>query len=161
MLREFAGWIAATPLSRTFQDVLWIVPASQSLHIIALAVVFSSALMINLRLLGLGSGRSRRFNDGRGWRWLGFKQLARRRRRLWMQAHQPARKLAAVGRDDQHAGAAPFADASDLALQAVFTDGQVQRRRHRHGRVAGDEQAAFFKAPAGLPCNRESLVRDI
>lgn len=58
MLREFAGWIAATPLSRTFQDVLWIVPASQSLHIIALAVVFSSALMINLRLLGLGSGRS-------------------------------------------------------------------------------------------------------
>jgi hypothetical protein len=56
MLREFAGWLAATPLSRTLQDVLWIVPASQSIHIIALSVVFSAALMINLRLLGLGAG---------------------------------------------------------------------------------------------------------
>jgi hypothetical protein len=59
MVRGFAGWLAATPLSRTFQDVLWIVPVSQSIHIMALAVVFSAALMINLRLLGLGaSGRS-------------------------------------------------------------------------------------------------------
>jgi hypothetical protein len=56
MLREFAGWLSATPLSRTLQDVLWVVPASQSVHIIALAVVFSAALMINLRLLGLGAG---------------------------------------------------------------------------------------------------------
>ena len=56
MLREFAAWLAATPLSHTLQEVTWIVPASQSLHIMALAVVFSSALMINLRLLGLGAG---------------------------------------------------------------------------------------------------------
>jgi hypothetical protein len=56
MLRELAGWLSATPLSRTLQDVLWVVPASQSVHIIALAVVFSAALMINLRLLGLGAG---------------------------------------------------------------------------------------------------------
>jgi hypothetical protein len=56
MLRELAGWLSATPLSRTLQDVLWVVPASQSVHLIALAVVFSAALMINLRLLGLGTG---------------------------------------------------------------------------------------------------------
>ena len=56
MLRELAGWLSATPLSRILQDVLWVVPASQSVHLIALAVVFSAALMINLRLLGLGAG---------------------------------------------------------------------------------------------------------
>jgi hypothetical protein len=56
MVREFAGWLATTRLSNTLQNVLWVVPASQSIHILALAVVFASALMINLRLLGLGSG---------------------------------------------------------------------------------------------------------
>ena len=56
MLSELAGWLSATPLSRIRQDVLWVVPASQSVHLIALAVVFSAALMINLRLLGLGAG---------------------------------------------------------------------------------------------------------
>ena len=56
MIREFAGWLAATRLSNTLQNVLWIVPASQSIHILSLAVVFAAALMINLRLLGPGGG---------------------------------------------------------------------------------------------------------
>ncbi len=56
MVRGFADWLATTWLSKLFQNVLWIVPASQSAHIVSLAVVFASALMINLRLLGLGAG---------------------------------------------------------------------------------------------------------
>lgn len=56
VVREFAEWLATTWLSSTFQNVLWIVPASQSIHIASLAVVFASALMINLRVLGLGAG---------------------------------------------------------------------------------------------------------
>jgi hypothetical protein len=59
MLRPLADWIAATPLSKTLSDQPWVVPTSQSIHILAVATVFSSALMINLRLLGVGAkGRS-------------------------------------------------------------------------------------------------------
>jgi hypothetical protein len=59
MLRPLADWIAATPLSKTLADQPWVVPTSQSIHILAIATVFASALMINLRLLGVGAkGRS-------------------------------------------------------------------------------------------------------
>jgi hypothetical protein len=59
MLRPLADWIAATPLSKTLSDQPWVVPTSQSIHILAVAAVFASALMINLRLLGVGAkGRS-------------------------------------------------------------------------------------------------------
>lgn len=59
MLRPFADWMASTPLSQQLQNHLWIVPTSQSIHIVCICVVFTSALMINLRLLGVGaSGRS-------------------------------------------------------------------------------------------------------
>jgi hypothetical protein len=59
MLRPFADWLAATPLSQQFQNHLWVVPTSQAIHILCICVVFTSALMINLRLLGIGaSGRS-------------------------------------------------------------------------------------------------------
>jgi hypothetical protein len=59
MVREFADWLANTPLSKTLQDQAWVVPTSQSIHILAMSIVFGSACMINLRLLGVGrSGRS-------------------------------------------------------------------------------------------------------
>jgi hypothetical protein len=59
MLRPFADWLAATALSQQFQSHLWVVPTSQAIHILCICVVFTSALMINLRLLGVGaSGRS-------------------------------------------------------------------------------------------------------
>ena len=59
MFRPFAQWLAETPLSKTLQGELWVIPTSQSIHILAVAVVFASACMINLRLLGIGvSGRS-------------------------------------------------------------------------------------------------------
>src|SRR5580698_2107078 len=59
MFRPFADWLSTTALSKTLQDAAWVVPTSQSIHIIAVSVVFGSALMINLRLLGVGrSGRS-------------------------------------------------------------------------------------------------------
>lgn len=59
MFRPFADWIATTKLSLFFQNVLWIIPLSQSIHIICLATLFGAVIMINLRLLGIGnSGRS-------------------------------------------------------------------------------------------------------
>lgn len=55
MFRSFADWVATTPISATFQDQMWIIPTSQSIHIIAVSIVFASALTINLRLFGIGS----------------------------------------------------------------------------------------------------------
>jgi hypothetical protein len=51
---RWAELLAGTPLSLWLQEHLWVVPTSQSLHIVALSVVYASALIISLRLLGLG-----------------------------------------------------------------------------------------------------------
>jgi hypothetical protein len=50
VLREFCKWLAATPLSHAIQTTGWIIPTLQTIHILAVAVVFSSAILINLRL---------------------------------------------------------------------------------------------------------------
>jgi len=78
MFRPFADWLSTTALSKTLQDAAWVVPTSQSIHIIAVSVVFGSALMINLRLLGVGrSGRSvsQLSNTLIPWMWRGLAVL--------------------------------------------------------------------------------------
>jgi hypothetical protein len=57
MLQNFAQWLSDTAPSRFIQDILWIIPAVQTVHILAIAVVLSSVAMIELRLFGL-VGRS-------------------------------------------------------------------------------------------------------
>jgi hypothetical protein len=54
MVHHWADLIGATPLSLWLQVHLWVVPTSQSLHIAALSVVYASALVISVRLLGIG-----------------------------------------------------------------------------------------------------------
>jgi hypothetical protein len=78
MFRPFADWLSNTALSKTLQDQAWVVPTSQSVHIIAVSVVFGSAVMINLRLLGVGrSGRSvsQLSNTLIPWMWRGLAVL--------------------------------------------------------------------------------------
>jgi hypothetical protein len=48
-------WLEHTALSQTIQSVDWIVPAVQTIHILAITVVAASALMIDLRLIGVFS----------------------------------------------------------------------------------------------------------
>ena len=52
---KFCDWLSLTPVSQTIQNVEWIIPAVQSVHIIAIAIVMSSMIMVDLRLMGLGS----------------------------------------------------------------------------------------------------------
>jgi hypothetical protein len=52
-LDSFCNWLAATTVSQTIQTLDWIIPAVQTVHILAVAAVVTSALMINLRLLGI------------------------------------------------------------------------------------------------------------
>ena len=64
---KFCDWLALTPISQTIQNVQWIIPMVQSVHIIAIAIVMSSMIMVDLRLMGLVgssqpiSGVARRF----------------------------------------------------------------------------------------------------
>jgi hypothetical protein len=49
-LSEFSKWLAATPLSHIIQTTGWIIPTLQIIHILSVAVIFSSAALVDLRL---------------------------------------------------------------------------------------------------------------
>lgn len=46
-------WLYASPLSTAIRDILWVIPTVQSIHIIAITVLFGSALVSDLRLAGV------------------------------------------------------------------------------------------------------------
>jgi hypothetical protein len=52
-LANICTWLALTPFSLTLQNVGWIVPAVQTVHILAIGVVISAVFMVNLRLMGI------------------------------------------------------------------------------------------------------------
>jgi hypothetical protein len=52
-LSTFSAWLETTSLSHTLQTVEWIIPTLQTIHILSVAVVFSSAVLVDLRLLRL------------------------------------------------------------------------------------------------------------
>lgn len=51
-------WLGQTALSLFMQDNAWLVAAVQTVHILGLATIFTTMLMLDLRLLGMA---------GRGW----------------------------------------------------------------------------------------------
>jgi hypothetical protein len=58
-LVTFCAWLELTPFSRALQNIEWIIPAVQTVHILAVAAVMASALMLDLRVLGVrGTGQS-------------------------------------------------------------------------------------------------------
>jgi len=72
MLDDFIHWLGATPISLAIQEVFWIIPTVQTVHILAISVVLASMAMFDLRLLGVAGKRnsiaslSRRFMP---WLW--------------------------------------------------------------------------------------------
>lgn len=79
MLENFNDWLSATALSGFIQRVFWILPAVQTVHILAISVVLASMAMFDLRLMGLAGRRhpiaalSRRFMP---WLWSALVVLA-------------------------------------------------------------------------------------
>lgn len=51
-LTPFTAWLASTPMSQAIGEAHWITPAVQCVHILAIAVVMSAILMMDLRLIG-------------------------------------------------------------------------------------------------------------
>jgi hypothetical protein len=52
-LQAFCDWLRNTHLSQVFQNVFWIIPTMQSIHIASVAIVISSVLMLDLKLIGV------------------------------------------------------------------------------------------------------------
>jgi len=52
-LRTFAEWLQTTPLSETIQNVSWIIPSIQTVHIVCVAIVISATFLVSLRVLGV------------------------------------------------------------------------------------------------------------
>jgi hypothetical protein len=53
MFRSFAESLAQAQLSNVLKEYSWIVPTSQSVHIVSVGLLFTSAIAINMRVLGL------------------------------------------------------------------------------------------------------------
>jgi hypothetical protein len=55
-LTEFSLWLSGTDFSLWLQTHFWVIPTGQSIHILAIAALFGSALMLDMRILGLAGG---------------------------------------------------------------------------------------------------------
>lgn len=53
MFLDFAAWLQSTDPSLVIQRVTWVIPLTQSIHIIAIGIVFVSILLLTLRVLGV------------------------------------------------------------------------------------------------------------
>jgi hypothetical protein len=62
MLSTFINWLASTSLSGAIRNYYWVVPVVQSIHILGIATIMASIVMIDLRLLGV-VGRSQSVAD--------------------------------------------------------------------------------------------------
>ena len=52
-LIDFCAWLQQSPFSQILQNVAWIVPAVQTVHILCIGAVISAALALALRQFGL------------------------------------------------------------------------------------------------------------
>jgi hypothetical protein len=52
-LDAFCDRLSASPLSQAIQTTEWVIPAVQTVHILAVAAVISSILLVNLRFVGV------------------------------------------------------------------------------------------------------------
>ncbi|MGB8841225.1 MAG: DUF6644 family protein [Aliidongia sp.] len=55
-LDAFCTWLQNTPFSQTIAATAWLIPLLQTIHILAIASVISSAFLLHLRLAGLTRG---------------------------------------------------------------------------------------------------------
>ena len=56
-MQALIHWIMATSASKTVANVAWVIPAVQTIHILAISVVISTMAMLDLRLMGLTGRR--------------------------------------------------------------------------------------------------------
>src|SRR5215813_10152043 len=95
-LPQFADWLSRTAISVAIQSHEWVIPAIQSVHIVAIGVVLASIFMIDLRILGLaGRDQSLLETTGRFGPWLSGALCVLLATGIFMIAGEPARELLA------------------------------------------------------------------
>jgi len=52
-IEKFCDWLSQTPISLWIQGVSWVIPAVQSVHILAITVVVGAVLMTDMKLLNI------------------------------------------------------------------------------------------------------------
>lgn len=52
-MQAFAEWLRDTPMSLNIQTTEWMLPIIQSIHILAIGVIFASVLVVALRVFGV------------------------------------------------------------------------------------------------------------
>lgn len=95
MIQQFAEWLSQTSLSILIQTHnAWVIPTIQSIHIVAIGVVLSSVLMIDLRILGwAGHDQTLRETTNRFGPWLSCALLAQLVTGALMVVGEPVREL--------------------------------------------------------------------
>ena len=53
MITQWVHWLGATEASQVIQNVSWIIPLVQTIHILAISVVITAVLLVHLRNFGL------------------------------------------------------------------------------------------------------------
>lgn|GEM_PF-1341013 len=53
LLQPLIDWIHAQPIQQTLAGTFWVVPATQTVHILCVAIVMTGALLVALRGVGL------------------------------------------------------------------------------------------------------------
>src|SRR5215510_13615930 len=95
VIREFAEWLSQTSPSMLIQiHNAWVIPTIQSIHIIAIGVVLTSVLMIDLRILGwAGHDQTLRETTDRFGPWLSWALLVLLVTGISMVIGEPVRAL--------------------------------------------------------------------
>lgn len=52
-VKAFSDWLSTTPFSMQIQTIDWVIPTVQTVHILSIALVTSSAAMVDLHVLGV------------------------------------------------------------------------------------------------------------
>src|SRR5262245_21545295 len=67
---SFFTWCESSSLGEAIRESLWLFPVIEAIHLLGLAVIGGSVLVVNLSLLGFGMGRkstARLWHDARPW----------------------------------------------------------------------------------------------
>lgn len=93
-MASLSDWLAQTSLSHAIAESAWAVATLQSFHIMSVAVVFSSVMMLNFRLAGItGKQQPLRSNVLRFYPWIWSALLVLMTTGFFQIMAEPAREL--------------------------------------------------------------------
>jgi hypothetical protein len=140
-LREFAGWLAQTAMSNTIAANLWVIPFTQSVHILAIATASISLFMVVLRIWSVaGEDMTLAQVDDRFRPWLWGSMTIALLTGIVMVVGEPARELLA------------FSFWAKMVLLAIGCLAVLafQRRLRRDPALASGASASNLRVMAGV-----------